>query len=207
MEKLPYGMVYKGSHADNGAIVSVKQIEKEMIEKDKLPMILKEADLLVTLNHVNLNKLIETKDEKKSIYFIFEYVFNLLEKKDLILTFYRNVPRGSLQRLVQTYGNFPESLCAFFVGQTLEVLGYLQSKGIRNNNVRCSNLLISNLGVVKLSGFGTMKADDLTKECCNQIESYWSISFFLLSSFSHFLYFFACTNFFSGSRVIGQHFS
>lgn len=67
-------MVYKGSHVDNGAIVSVKQIEKEMIEKDKLPMILKEADLLVTLNHVNLNKLIETKDEKKSIYFIFEYV-------------------------------------------------------------------------------------------------------------------------------------
>lgn len=67
-------MVYKASHSDTGASVSVKQIDKEMIEKDKLPMLLKEADLLVTLNHVNLNKLIETKDERKSIYFIFEYV-------------------------------------------------------------------------------------------------------------------------------------
>lgn len=80
---------------------------------------------------------------------------------------------------MQTYGNFPESLCAVFVAQTLEVLAYLQSKGIRNNNIRCSNLLISNLGVIKLSGFGTMRPEDLTKDCSGQVDPYWSIFSFL----------------------------
>jgi serine/threonine protein kinase len=98
------------------------------------------------------------------------------------VSFSRNITRGSLLKLVQTYGNFPESLCAICIYQTLEALAYVHSKGLRHDNVRCNNLMITNLGVVKLSGFGNIRQEDMNKDAGVQLEPFWSTLclFFLL---------------------------
>lgn len=156
LDKTPFGMVYKGLHTDTGVVVAIKQVDKELVDKDKLPALLKEAEFLLSLNHGNLVRTNDFTESKKFIYFIFEFV-----------------ARGSLLKMIQTYGNFPENICAVCVNQTLEALNYLHTKGFRHGNVRCSNLLINNLGVVKLSGLGSVKNEDLIKDCNIQDEPFW----------------------------------
>jgi len=87
---------------------------------------------------------------------------------------FENITRGSLLKLIQTYGNFPENLCALCVNQTLEALHYLHSKGFRHDNLKCSNLLITNLGVVKLSGLGNFRKSDLSKDSGILYEPFWT---------------------------------
>lgn len=40
IEKWPFGMLYKASHCETGATVCVKQLDKDMAEKDKLTAIM-----------------------------------------------------------------------------------------------------------------------------------------------------------------------
>lgn len=156
IDKYAFGLIYKASHCDTGATVCVKQIEKDLADKDKLPAVMKETELLLTFNHPSITKFIDVVDTKKSIYLISE-----------------NITRGSLLKLVQTYGNFPESLCAVCISQTLEALAYVHSKGLRHDNVRCNNIMITNLGFVKLSGFGNIRQEDMNKDAGVQLEPYW----------------------------------
>lgn len=156
IDKGPFGIIYRASHTDTNSIVCVKQIEKDMVDKDRLSAVTKETELLLTFNHANIVKCSELVDSKKFIYLVYE-----------------NITRGSLLRLIQTYGNFPESLCAICISQVLEALNYLHSKGFRHDDIRCNNMMITNLGFVKLSGFGNIRREDLGKDSHPQLEPFW----------------------------------
>jgi len=61
------------------------------------------------------------------------------------------VPGGSVASLVQAYGAFEESLAANWVLQVLRGLEFLHEHTIVHQNIKSSNVLVDNMGVIKIS--------------------------------------------------------
>jgi len=139
-----FGVVYKAVHKDTGKAVAIKEIDTELIPTDKLSGVLKEAQLMAKLDHPNIVQIYEVLQAKIKIYFVLEYI-----------------NRGSLQKLVKSVGLIPEAVAAPLVRQTLEGLNFLHSQTppIIHRDIKCANLLIDKLGIIKLADFGTAKED------------------------------------------------
>lgn len=60
-------------------------------------------------------------------------------------------PMGSVASLVQAYGAFEESLAAKWVRQALRGLEFLHQHTIIHQNIKSSNVLVDNMGVVRIS--------------------------------------------------------
>lgn len=73
---------------------------------------------------------------------------------DIILEF---VPGGSIRQLLDKYHAFDERLVKIYTRQMLEGLRYLHANGIIHRDLKCANVLVDNLGVIKLSDFGASK--------------------------------------------------
>jgi len=141
-----FGTVYKGVKTGVGSVVAIKQIDKEMVDKDKLPSIMREADVLAELHHPNIMSIYEVIQTKKNIFFILEYI-----------------DCGSLSKLVKAFGGLTELHASQIIAQCLDGLRYLHGKGIVHRDIKCDNILITSDGTIKLADFGTAKAEDKSK--------------------------------------------
>jgi len=102
---------------------------------------MREAEILKSLDHPKIVKIIEFRETKKALFFILEFVEG-----------------GSLYKLLKKFGDFPESLISIYVGQVLDGLSYLHGKGIVHRDIKGGNILITKDGLVKLADFGTAKS-------------------------------------------------
>eukprot|EP01126_Amoeba_proteus_P033249 TRINITY_DN3260_c0_g3_i1.p1 TRINITY_DN3260_c0_g3~~TRINITY_DN3260_c0_g3_i1.p1 ORF type:complete len:526 (+),score=112.53 TRINITY_DN3260_c0_g3_i1:225-1802(+) len=143
-----FGVVYKGTNTQNGLPVAIKQIDLTAIDKTKLPVVMREAEVMDSLAHQNIVEIygVIQSPDKKIISFILEYV-----------------DCGSLFKLLKFYGTFPQDISSICVRQCLEGLVYLHSKNIVHRDIKCDNLLINSNGIIKLADFGTAKTDDQSK--------------------------------------------
>jgi len=98
--------------------------------------------MLKTLTHPNIVKYYQTElsQDQKGV--------------DILLEF---VPGGSIRQLLDKYHAFDERLVKIYTRQMLEGLRYLHSNGIIHRDLKCANVLVDNMGVVKLSDFGASK--------------------------------------------------
>jgi serine/threonine protein kinase len=73
---------------------------------------------------------------------------------DILLEF---VPGGSIRQLLDKFLAFDERLVKLYTRQMLDGLQYLHEKGIIHRDLKCANVLVDNMGVIKLSDFGASK--------------------------------------------------
>ncbi|XP_073679937.1 cyclin-dependent kinase-like 4 [Garra rufa] len=130
-----YGTVLKCRHRDTGRIVAVKKLveEDETVRK----IVQREIRLLKQLRHENLVNLLEVFKRKRRWYLVFEFV-----------------DRTVLDELEQ----FPSGLDPYRVRrhlyQILRAVSFCHQHNIIHRDVKPENVLVSQLGVVKLCDFG-----------------------------------------------------
>jgi len=107
---------------------------------------MREAEVLESLQHVNIMSIYDVIQTKKNIFFILEFI-----------------DCGALTKLVKSNNGFPENHASCMIKQTLEGLRYLHSKSIVHRDIKCDNILINSEGAIKLADFGTAKAEDKNK--------------------------------------------
>ena len=63
----------------------------------------------------------------------------------------------SLANILSEYGFFEESTIKYYTKQILEGLQYLHDQKIKHLDLKCSNILTNNDGIVKLCDFGSAR--------------------------------------------------
>ncbi|KAL6047728.1 MAP kinase kinase, variant 2 [Balamuthia mandrillaris] len=132
-----FGTVHKGLNLNTGNIVAIKRFRADKIAKTNLSLIMGEAEILKTLNHSNIVKFYGYVKTHHHLYFVMEYV-----------------EEGSLSRVINDFGNFPEKLAAVYIKQVLDGLAYLHSHNVVHRDIKGSNILITKEGTIKLADFG-----------------------------------------------------
>lgn len=134
-----YGVVYRARDTQSNEIVALKKVRMD-VEKDGIPVSgLREIQILKSCNHVNIVKLNEVVVGKslENIFLSMEYC-----EQDL----------ASL--LDNMKDPFSESQVKCITLQVLEGLRYLHNKFIIHRDLKVSNLLMTDGGLVKIADFG-----------------------------------------------------
>lgn len=138
-----YGKVYKAQHKLTGEYVAMKKLRLES-EKEGFPITaIREIKLLQSFDHANVVGLLEMMVEYNQIYMVFDYL-------DHDLTGLLTHPDLQLQ----------ECHRKFIFKQLMEGLNYLHKKRIIHRDIKGSNILLDNIGRLKIADFGlarTMK--------------------------------------------------
>src|SRR3989338_688660 len=101
----------------------------------------REIDIISSLNHRNVVKLLDQIREPPMIYLIFEYC-----------------PHGDLIKLTNGK-HIKEHYVRKILTQVRDGLGYLHHKGIIHRDLKPQNILVNHEGVIKITDFGFAKYD------------------------------------------------
>ena len=138
-----YGKVYKSKNSITNEYVAVKKLRLES-EREGFPITaIREIKLLQSFDHPNIVGLLEMMVEHNQIYMVFDYM-------DHDLTGLLTHPELQLE----------ESHRKYIFKQLMEGLNYLHEKRIIHRDIKGSNILLDNLGNLKIADFGlarTMK--------------------------------------------------
>ncbi|CAH1158831.1 unnamed protein product [Phyllotreta striolata] len=135
-----YATVYKGFSNLQNQVVALKEIILQ--EEEGAPFTaIREASLLKELKHANIVTLHDIVHTRQTLTFVFEYVHT-----DLSQYLERN-PGGLDTRNVQ-----------LFLFQLLRGLSYCHKRRVLHRDVKPQNLLISEIGELKLADFGLARA-------------------------------------------------
>ncbi|XP_065212065.1 cyclin-dependent kinase 14 isoform X2 [Planococcus citri] len=135
-----YATVYKGYSNLTNRIVALKEIRLQ--EEEGAPFTaIREASLLKNLKHNNIVTLHDIVHTRHTLTFVFEYVHTDLSQ-------YMERYSGGLH-----YGNVK-----LFLFQLLRGLEYIHKRRVLHRDVKPQNLLISEIGELKLADFGLARA-------------------------------------------------
>lgn len=129
--------MFKAKSESTGVLVALKKIRLEA-EKDGFPITaMREIKLLQMLRHPNVVRLHEMMTTKTSVYMVFEYM-----EHDL---------NGVLHHPAIEFS--PANLKSLAL-QLLEGLDHLHARSVLHRDLKGSNILLSNTGILKLADFG-----------------------------------------------------
>lgn len=134
-----YSNVYKAKDLITGKIVALKKVRFDTLEPESVKFMAREILVLKKLNHPNVIKLegLVTSRMSSSLYLVFEYM-----EHDL-------AGLAAVQRV-----KFTESQVKCFMRQLLSGLEHCHNNGVLHRDVKGSNLLIDNEGILKIADFG-----------------------------------------------------
>lgn len=75
---------------------------------------------------------------------------------------------GNLKNIIDLYGPLNECLIKCYLAQILGGLAYLHSKKIIHRDIKCSNILVNDDGIIKISDFG-VSAKNINDETSNDL--------------------------------------
>jgi len=87
--------------------------------------------------------------------------------ENLVYILLEFVSGGLLFDLCQTMGGMGEDYGRFFLGQMIEVIGYMQSKGVVHRDLKLENILVDEMMNLKVADFGFA-----TYKKINKLQSY-----------------------------------
>ncbi|OVA07759.1 Protein kinase domain [Macleaya cordata] len=134
-----YSNVYRARDLDNGKIVALKKVRFDNLEPESVRFMAREIHILRRLDHPNIIKLegLVTSRMSCSLYLVFEYM------------------EHDLAGLASFPGlKFTESQVKCYMQQLLRGLDHCHSRGVLHRDIKGSNLLIDNSGILKIADFG-----------------------------------------------------
>ncbi|KAM7475776.1 hypothetical protein LguiB_023019 [Lonicera macranthoides] len=134
-----YSNVYKARDLITGKIVALKKVRFDNLEAESVKFMAREILILKKLNHPNVIKLegLVTSRMSSSLYLIFEYMEHDLSG----LTAFQGI-------------QFTESQVKCYMKQLLSGLEHCHNHGVLHRDIKGSNLLIDNQGILKIADFG-----------------------------------------------------
>ncbi|KAI3457456.1 hypothetical protein Pfo_014119 [Paulownia fortunei] len=134
-----YSNVYRARDLDEGKIVALKKVRFDNLEPESVRFMAREIHILRRLNHPNIIKLegLVTSRMSCSLYLVFEYM------------------EHDLAGLASRPGlKFTEPQVKCYMQQLLLGLDHCHSRGVLHRDIKGSNLLIDNNGILKIADFG-----------------------------------------------------
>ena len=157
-----YGKVNLAAQKLSKKLCAVKSINMSKLranltrkqeERDVIPRIRTEKEILTRINHPNIVKLYESityenHDNRKN------YDFQETRKTTYELLFMEICTGGSLLHYLRRRRRLDERIAKLFMKQIIEALGYLHCENVVHRDIKLENILLSNLGEIKLCDFG-----------------------------------------------------
>ena len=134
-----YSDVYRARNVENGKIFAVKKVRFDNFQPESVRFMAREIRILRKLDHPNVMKLegIITSKLSCHIYLVFEYM------------------EHDLSGLVSCPDiKFTDSQIKCLMKQLLSGLEHCHSHGILHRDIKTSNVLVNNKGVLKIADFG-----------------------------------------------------
>ena len=153
-----FAQVYKAFWKETEYYVAVKQFDTSQMPEETVESVLMEVNLLGSLNHPNILRILGYHRDDESLYLMLEYA-----------------EEGSLLDLVKETNGLPEHLVAVYIAQVLKALAYLHSRGVIHRDLKAANILLTKKGEVKLADFGVAAVmNDADKHFTVVGSPYWS---------------------------------
>lgn len=124
--------VFKGRQKKTVNYVAIKRVEKSQMEK-----VVNEVQVIHALSHPHTLKFYDWYETRNNLWLILEYC-----------------PGGDLKSLLRVDKQLPIPSVKLFAGDLLAGLQYLHYHGILYCDLKPSNVLMDESGMLKLSGFG-----------------------------------------------------
>jgi serine/threonine protein kinase len=132
-----FGTVHVGMNTQTGVLMAVKKFKMEgAIMQD----IRTEVELMRSLKHTNIVRYLGAQMDKEYLHIFQEWV-----------------PGGSVSCLLSKFGSFSIEVIQSYISQTLIGLSYLHDNDIMHRDIKGSNILVNDEGIVKLADFGASK--------------------------------------------------
>ncbi|CAH2079870.1 unnamed protein product [Thlaspi arvense] len=134
-----YSSVFRAREVATGKMVALKKVKFDNLQPESIRFMAREILILRKLNHPNIMKLegIVTSRTSSSIYLVFEYMEHdlagLSSNPDI---------------------RFTESQIKCYMKQLLWGLEHCHMRGVIHRDIKASNILVNNKGVLKLGDFG-----------------------------------------------------
>ncbi|EPS73453.1 hypothetical protein M569_01299, partial [Genlisea aurea] len=143
-----YSNVYRARDLDHGKVVALKKVRFDNLEPESVRFMAREIHILRRLNHPNVIKLegLVTSRMSCSLYLVLEYM-----EHDL----------AGLSSHPELKFTEPQVKC--YMKQLLHGLDHCHSKGVLHRDIKGSNLLIDNNGVLKIADFGLASFYDMNQ--------------------------------------------
>lgn len=125
---------------NNGENVAVKRINCLFLSPEQKKSILMEAKLQESLDHPNIVRFLDCKEDGNFILIYLEFM-----------------ELGSIRDKINEHGRLTENLTRVYLEQILRGLEYLHVKGIMHRDLKCANILHNSEGTIKLTDFGSAK--------------------------------------------------
>ncbi|CAA2966486.1 probable serine threonine- kinase At1g54610 [Olea europaea subsp. europaea] len=134
-----YSNVYKARDLITGKVVALKKVRFDNLEPETVAFVAREILILSRLNHPNVIKLegLVISRMSSSLYLVFEYM------------------EHDLAGLAAVQGvKFTEPQVKCFMKQLFSGLEHCHKNGVLHRDIKCSNLLIDDEGILKIADFG-----------------------------------------------------
>ncbi|KAI3499097.1 hypothetical protein L1887_34890 [Cichorium endivia] len=134
-----YSSVYKARDLTNNKVVALKRVRFDNMDPESVKFMAREILILRRLDHPNIIKLegLVTSRTSCSLYLVFEYM-------EHDLTGLASLPGAK----------FTEPQVKCYMQQLLSGLDHCHSRGVLHRDIKGSNLLIDNHGILKIADFG-----------------------------------------------------
>eukprot|EP00667_Euglena_gracilis_P004075 EG_transcript_4090 len=133
-----FGQVYLGMDMASGKLIAVKQVDcRHLSSESELRQLKDEIGLLKALSHPRIVHYLGFFQTGTKFSILLEYV-----------------PGGSIRSLLAKFGKFDECVISSYTSQLLDGLQYLHSCGVIHRDIKAANVLVSDLGQIKVSDFG-----------------------------------------------------
>ncbi|XP_041006170.1 probable serine/threonine-protein kinase At1g54610 isoform X2 [Juglans microcarpa x Juglans regia] len=140
-----YSNVYKARDVIHDKIVALKKVRFDNLDCESVKFMAREIIILRRLDHPNIIKLegLITSQMSRSLYLVFEYM------------------EHDLTGLASSPGiKFSEPQIKCYMQQLLSGLDHCHSHGVLHRDIKGSNLLLDNRGILKIADFGLATSYD-----------------------------------------------
>ncbi len=135
-----HGKVYLAQHKVLKSLHAIKMIKKtSLISTDTVDKIKLEKEILLDTEHPFVIKMEYMFQTKTMLYFVMPFI-----RSELFMIFIKQK-------------RFSEKVVKFYASQVVSAVGYLHSKGIIHRDLKIENILIDQLGYIKIIDFGIAK--------------------------------------------------